>query len=77
MNDAADVKEEFLLRYHPDLRVCNCGSCGDLLVSEWERERHAADCKAVKVGLVWVRKRGKPYCRGCVASGSVPAGVVS
>jgi hypothetical protein len=74
MNDLAESKEAFLLDYCPAMKVMNCSSCGDLLVSEWGRERFPKDCRAVGVAVVWTKRKGKPYCRGCVVSGSVPAG---
>jgi hypothetical protein len=53
----------------PTLRVCNCASCGDLLVSEESRRKHPHYARGI--GVVYVRNRGKPFCKACFACGEV------
>lgn len=53
----------------PDLKVCDCGGCGFLLVSEREIRRRPHYARGISP--VFVRAAGVPFCRGCSSDGQV------
>ncbi len=64
-----EAKEAELLACAPSVRVANCSSCGDLLVSEEVRRRYPHDTKGIRD--LFVKVKGRPYCRTCVSATEV------
>ena len=63
------IIEERIEHERPDLPVCNCGSCGKLLVSEDAKKKYGAAAR--RIDTVFLRARGVPFCRGCASDGEV------
>lgn len=47
----------------PDLRVCSCGGCHHVLVSNAECERVPHFSRGI--APLYIRASGVPFCRGC------------
>lgn len=57
--------EELLEDVCPDLPVCSCAGCGEVMVPDGLSKKHRHFAAGLRV--VFLRARGVPFCRGCTA----------
>jgi hypothetical protein len=61
--------EKILEETCPDLRACNCASCGKLLVTAESKKQHGHQSRGIDT--VYATPKLVPFCRSCYSDGEV------